>query len=160
MSTSLLRSRRTGSLLELAIAFLHDFVNAVFITFSLSMYSCSRAYCMISWHKADRHIMDLEFQIVDQVLLKISPYAQSSVANRPFSKLALKYYGPFLVLERVGATTYKLDHPSESLIHPIFHVSQLKPFRPDFTPVYSNLALRWICRLRLWNWSRCSIGVW
>ena len=75
----------------------------------------------------------------DQVLLKLQPYVQTSVASRPFPKLALKYYGPFAVLERVGAAAYKLALPPDSLIHPTFHVSQLKPFRPDFTPVYSTL---------------------
>jgi len=89
--------------------------------------------------KADRHRSDLEFQVGDQVLLKLQPYAQSSLVNRPFPKLAFKYYGPFFVLEHVGATAYKLELPSDSLIHPTFHVSQLKSFHPDFTPVYSDL---------------------
>jgi hypothetical protein len=44
--SSLSRSRRTGSLLELAIAFFLDLIDAVFITISPSIYSCSnRAPC-------------------------------------------------------------------------------------------------------------------
>lgn len=36
---------------------------------------------------ADRKRMDRQFAIGDQVLLKLQPYTQSSVASRPFPKL-------------------------------------------------------------------------
>ena len=39
---------------------------------------------------ADRKRTDLQFSVGDQVLLKLQPYTQSSVANRPFPKLAYK----------------------------------------------------------------------
>jgi hypothetical protein len=58
-----------------------------------------------------------------KVLLKLQPYAQSSVANRPFPKLSYKFYVPFTVLERVGKAAYMLDLPVASLIHPVFHIS-------------------------------------
>jgi hypothetical protein len=31
--------------------------------------------------------------------------------------------------------------PPDGLIHPVFHVSQLKPFTPDFTPVFDRLLV-------------------
>jgi hypothetical protein len=73
------------------------------------------------------------------VYLKLQPFAQSSVFHRPCAKLSFKYFGPFPILEKLGTAAYKLQLPASAVIHPIFHVSQLKPHVPNSVPVFRDL---------------------
>jgi hypothetical protein len=73
-------------------------------------------------------------------LLKLQPYALSTVVNRPCQKLAMKYFGPYKVLEQIGTSTYKPELPSNCQVHPVLHVSQLKPFNANYCLVFTDLA--------------------
>jgi hypothetical protein len=89
--------------------------------------------------QTDLHRSPRQFQVGEQVLLKLQSYTQTSVASRPCPKLALNCYGPYTVMERIGSAAYKLDLLAHSQVHRVFHVSQLMSFMPDHRPVFSKL---------------------
>jgi len=47
------------------------------------------------------------------------------------SKLSAKFSGPFPIIAAVGKNAFKLGLPAAVNIHPVFHVSQLKPYLYD-----------------------------
>nr|GEZ25443.1 putative reverse transcriptase domain-containing protein [Tanacetum cinerariifolium] len=68
----------------------------------------------------------LEFEVGDQVLLKVSPW-KGVVCFRKKGKLARRYVGTFEILERIGPIAYHVRFPQElSSLHDTFHVSNLK----------------------------------
>lgn len=77
-------------------------------------------------HQADKRRSERVFDIGDMVFLKLQPYVQSSLQKRANHKLSFKYFGPYEILEKIGAVAYKLSLPTSSTIHPVFHVSLLK----------------------------------
>ncbi|GKD49208.1 ty3-gypsy retrotransposon protein [Tanacetum coccineum] len=76
---------------------------------------------------ADKKRRELEFAVGDFVYVKLQPYRQLSVKLQRNQKLGMRYFGPFQVVQKIGSVAYKLALPLDLRIHPIFHISFLKP---------------------------------
>ncbi|GJS93754.1 putative reverse transcriptase domain-containing protein [Tanacetum coccineum] len=75
---------------------------------------------------ADNRRKPLEFEVGDRVLLKVSPW-KGVIRFGKKGRLALRYLGPFDILERIGPVAYRLRLPEElSSVHDTFYVSNLK----------------------------------
>ncbi|GKB07361.1 hypothetical protein Tco_0835645 [Tanacetum coccineum] len=82
---------------------------------------------------ADNRRKPLEFQIGDNVLLKVSPW-KCMIRFGKQGKLNPQYIEPFKVLKRIGPVAYRLKLPQKlSEIHDVFHVSNLKKCLTDET---------------------------
>ncbi|XP_068503589.1 uncharacterized protein [Phaseolus vulgaris] len=94
-------------------------------TLKLNKFHMQRAQNRMA-QQANKHRSDRTFEIGDMVYAKLHPYRQTSVASQQNAKLAPKNFGHFPIDNKMGAVTYKLQLPSQSKIHNVFHVSQLK----------------------------------
>jgi hypothetical protein len=74
---------------------------------------------------ADKKRKCVEFQVGGYAYLKLRPYRQQSLSLASYHKLSRRFYGPYQVLEKIGAIAYKLDLPPSSKIHHVFHCSLL-----------------------------------
>ncbi|WVZ80145.1 hypothetical protein U9M48_027644, partial [Paspalum notatum var. saurae] len=80
---------------------------------------------------ADIRRRDLEFQVGDQVLLKVSP-TKGIVRFSTKGKLSPRYIGPFTIIARIEKLAYWLELP-ESMkgVHNVFHVFMLRKYLRD-----------------------------
>jgi hypothetical protein len=77
--------------------------------------------------QADCNRIERQFQMGENVLLKLQPYAQSFMVNRPFPKLAYKYFGPYEVLEKMVLShiSYSFQKGARFTLHSMFLSSRL-----------------------------------
>jgi Chromo (CHRromatin Organisation MOdifier) domain len=91
---------------------------------------------------ADRKRTERTYHLGDWVYLKLQPYRQISIQGNPGThKLKSKYYGLFEIIGKIGAVAYKLNLPQGSLIHPVFHVSQIKTCKGNVKEVAAQLPV-------------------
>ncbi|GJU13752.1 retrotransposable element Tf2 [Tanacetum coccineum] len=75
---------------------------------------------------------DSRVESVDRTLLSreeavnMLNHMQVIVRQRQQHKLSAKYYGPFMIVERIGEEAYKLHLQSHRQLHLVFRISQLK----------------------------------
>jgi len=43
-------------------------------------------------------------------------------------KLSSRYIGPYKIVSQINPAAYQLELPEEMQLHPVFHVSELKPY--------------------------------
>ncbi|GMI95496.1 hypothetical protein HRI_003218900 [Hibiscus trionum] len=80
-------------------------------------------------NQADKHRRELELAVGSWVYVKLQPYRQLSIRLQKQQKLSPRFFGPYQVEQRVGVVAYRLKLPDNARIHPVFHISQLKPCR-------------------------------
>src|SRR3954466_9780698 len=79
---------------------------------------------------ANKSRRDVQFSVNDHVLLSSAHINLASQAKRPSRKLQHRFIGPYRIVQKISAVTYKLELPSTLKIHPVFHVSVLRPYQP------------------------------
>jgi hypothetical protein len=77
---------------------------------------------------ADKSQQEVKFEEGEEVWLNIKNFQLPESLSHKFLG---PYVSPFKVLEKKFPDTYKLDLPENLRIHPIFHVSLLKPVSHD-----------------------------
>ena len=86
---------------------------------------------------ADLHRQSRDFEVGSFVFLKVSPW-KGKIRFGKKGKLSPRFIGPFEILKRVGEVAYKVALPPElEHIHNVFHISVLRPYKPDYRHVIS-----------------------
>jgi hypothetical protein len=90
--------------------------------------------------QANKGRTECKFNVGDFVYLRLQPYVQSSLAPHAHQKFCFKFFGPSKIIDKIGDVTYMLLLPQGSTVHPVFHMSLLKPApTPASTPGVASL---------------------
>lgn len=80
-----------------------------------------KSYADTKWH-------DVLFEVGFEVLLSI-PNTELKMPSA--KKLIPRWIGPFEIYNIIGGLVYNLKSPKTIKIHNVFHVSLLKPYKPN-----------------------------
>lgn len=80
--------------------------------------------------KADRRRSDVQFEVGDEVLVKLNKYRQNSVVARKSNKLERNFFGPYPITKKIGEVVVRLQLSVGAKIYNVFHSLLLKKFVP------------------------------
>ncbi|KAH7306901.1 hypothetical protein KP509_22G036400 [Ceratopteris richardii] len=66
------------------------------------------------------------FQEGDRVFLQVPLGSSLTVGQKP--KLSPRFCGPWTIIKKISDVAYKLQLPNNCKVHPVFHVSKLRPY--------------------------------
>jgi hypothetical protein len=78
--------------------------------------------------QANNGRLDKELEVGSWVWLRLQPYRQHTIRGSHYTKFAKRFFGPYQIQKRIGSVAYELNLHAEARIHPVFHISKLKPF--------------------------------